>query len=308
MRMWVVDNLAIKIGALLIALFLWFHAVTEQDYEVRRDVPIQVIGTPKDLILAQPIPQQAGIRLRGKGKQLIVPYFSPIRVLVPAAGAEKGTLTVSLSEENVDIPHGNGAALTDIISPSRVDLTFDTFVQKKVPVLSRITLEPLQGHVQVGPIAFVPDSVLVRGPARFVDSITSVPTDSISYSGVKKPVVDQVHLVDPDGFNVTYVPHQIEAKSQIQRLVQRTVEGIPVTLTNIPKGLKARLEPNTLAVTISGGEEYLNSLSRDSFSAFADYGRARQRGDARINARINLPPEVELISASPQTFKVITES
>jgi len=308
MRMWVIDNLAIKIGALLIALFLWFHAVTEQEYEVKREVPIQIIGTPGDLILSQPAPEEASIRLRGKGKQLIIPYFSPVRVLVPAAGAEKGSLTVSLSGENVDITHGNGTALTDIVSPRRLDLTFDTLVRKQVPVQSRIILEPLDGYVQVGPITFSPDSVLVTGPAQFVHSIASVQTDSLTYSGIKEPVVDQVHLVDPEGFNVTYIPHQIEARSQIQRLVQRTVEGIPVTLTNIPRGLSAHLEPGTLSVTISGGEDFLETLTKDSFSAFADYGRARRRADTRINARINLPPEVELISASPQTFKVVTGS
>jgi hypothetical protein len=308
MRMWVIDNLAIKIGAILIALFLWFHAVTEQEYEVRREVPVQVIGIPGDLILAQPIPENASIRLRGKGKQLIIPYFSPIRVLVPAAGAEKGPLSVPLSGENVDVAHGNGAALTDIISPRRIELSFDSLVRKRVPVRSRITLEPLEGYVQVGSITFSPDSVLVAGPAQFVNSITSVQTESLSYSGVKKPITDQVPLVDPEGFNVTCIPHQIEAGSQVQRLVQRTVEDIPVTLTNIPRGLSARLEPGTLSVTISGGEEYLNTLTRDSFSAFADYGRTRRRAGTRINARINLPPEVELIGASPQTFKVVTGS
>jgi len=229
-------------------------------------------------------------------------------VLVPAAGAQKGPLTVSLTAENVDITHGNGAALADIVLPRRLDLTFDTLVRKQVPVRSGITLEPLDGYVQVGSITFSPDSVLVTGPAQYVGSIASVETDSMTYSGVKKSVIDQVHLVDPEGFNVTYIPHQIEARSQIQRLVQRTVEGIPVTLTNIPRGLTARLEPGTLSVTIAGGEEYLETLTKDSFSAFADYGRARRRADTRINARINLPPEVELIGASPQTFKVITGS
>lgn len=308
MRMWVIDNLAIKIGAILIALFLWFHAVTEQEYEIKRDVPIEVIGTPGDLILAKPLPDQASIRLHGKGKQLIVPYFSSARVLVPAAGAEKGPLTVSLTGENVEVTHGNGTALTDIISPRRLDLVFDALARKQVPIRSRITLEPLNGYVQVGPITFYPDSVLVIGPAQSVNSITSVQTDSLAYSGIKKPFIDQVHLVDPEDFNVTYIPHQLEAKSQIQRLVQRTVEGIPVTLTNIPRGLSAHLEPGTLSVTVSGGEEYLETLTKDSFSAFADYGRARRRADTRINARINLPPEVELISASPQTFKVIVGS
>jgi hypothetical protein len=80
-----------------------------------------------------------------------------------------------------------------------------------------------------------------------------------------------------------------------------------VTLTNIPRGVNAHLEPGTVSVAISGGEKYLATLTRESFSAFADYNRARQKANARINARINLPPEVELVGADPQTFKVITE-
>jgi hypothetical protein len=307
MRMWVIDNLAIKIGALLIALFLWFHAITEQEYEVKRDVPIDLIGVPKELTLAEPIPAEASIRLRGKGKQLIVPYFSSIRLLVPATGAEIGTLPAVLSGENVDIPHGSASVLTDIISPRRLDLQFDALVRKQVPIQSRITVEPADGFVRVGPITFYPDSILVLGPARYVDATTSVLTDSVSYSGAKKSIVDQVNLVDPDGFNVTYIPHQIEAACEIQRLVQRTIESVPVTLTNIPRGVNAHLEPGTVSVAISGGEKYLATLTRESFSAFADYNRARQKANARINARINLPPEVELVGAAPQTFKVITE-
>jgi YbbR domain-containing protein len=308
MRMWVIDNLAIKIGALLIALFLWFHAITEQNYEVKRSVPIQVTGVPPDLSLAEPIPTEGDIRLKGKGKQLIVPYFSAIRLLVNASGAEIGALPVTLSNDNVDIPHGSGAALAEIVSPLRLNLEFDTLVRKRVPIQSRITMRPLRGYVQVGPITFSPDSITVVGPARYVDEITSVMTDSIDYPDLEETIADQVSLVEPKGFNVIYFPRQIEAASEVQRLVQRTIDDVPVTLTNIPKGVVAHLEPGAIAITVAGGEKYLASLTKESFSAFADYGRARQRSDYRINARINLPPQVELVRADPQTFKVIRGS
>jgi YbbR domain-containing protein len=308
MKMWLIDNLAIKIGALLIALFLWFHAVTEQEYEVRRQVPLEVTDVPGDLILAQPLPAEGNIRLRGKGKRLIVPYFSDIRLQVPAAEAEKGSLAVSLSHENVYIPHGSGAAMAEIVSPLKLTLEFDTLVQKRVPIQSRITLTPLEGFVQVGSITFLPDSVLVHGPSRYVDAITSVLTDSVSYSGAKKPVMDLISLMDPDGFNVTCIPRQIEANGNVQRLIERTITGVPVTLTNIPKGVTAHLEPGDISITVSGGEEYLASLTKESFSAFADYSRAHERSGYRINARINLPPQVELIGADPQTFRVVQGS
>jgi hypothetical protein len=306
--MWIIDNLAIKIGALLIALFLWFHAVTEKEYEVRQVVPIEIAAVPKQLVLAKPIPSEAVIRLRGKGKQLIVPYFSHIRLRIEATWAKKGTIQIALSPEHVDVAHGRGALDAEIISPQRLDLEFDSLLSKKVPVLSRIIIEPLEGFIQVGFIDFKPDSVKLKGPAQYVEPIDFVTTDSAHYAGTKKTISVVLNLVNPEGFNVTCVPQKINATIDIQRLVQRTIDEIPVTLTHIPEGTTAYLEPSVISITISGGESYLTSLTAENFSVSADYRRAHRRTDNLISARINLPPEVELTGAEPQMFKVVTGS
>ena len=142
MRVWFIDNLAIKIGALLIALFLWFHAVTEKEYEVRRQVPIQITAIPNGLVLAKPVPAEALIRLKGKGKQLIAPYFSHIRLTVRADGVKKGTKQITLSPEHVNVPHGRGTVVAEILSSLKLELEFDSLIKKTVPVQSRITVEP----------------------------------------------------------------------------------------------------------------------------------------------------------------------
>lgn len=304
MRMWMIDNLAIKIGALLIALFLWFHAVTEKEYEVRRQIPVQITAIPEDLVLAKPFPTEAAIRLRGKGKQLIIPYFSQIRLLVGANGAQKGTKQITLSAEHVDIPYGGGALLAEIISPRELDLDFDSLLKKKVPVQSGVGIELSDGFVRGDPIAFKPDSVLVQGPAQQVKSIEFVTTDSVNFHNVKETIATMVNLATPEGFNITCIPRKINTIIDIQRLVQRTIDDVPVTLTHIPTGVTAQLNPSVISITISGGERYLSSLTKDDFSASADYRRARRKTDNLISARINLPPEVKLASAEPQMFKV----
>jgi len=307
MRMWIIDNLAIKIGALFIALFLWFHAVTEKEFEIRRQIPIQVSAVPRHLILAKPVSNEAFVRLKGKGKQLIIPFFSQIELLADASEAERGPVQITLAPENVDIPQGSGAVLAEIISPRKVDLEFDDLLEKKVPIQSKIKVEPYEAFVLVGSVAFDPDTVLVRGPAQYVQPIEFVSTDTVHYSGAKKALVDVVNLVTPVGFNVTISPKKIAASSDVQRLVQRTIADIPVTLTHIPNGMSVHLEPSVISITITGGEEYLASLQKDNFSVYADYRRAQRTTDNRINARINLPPEVELTGAKPQTFRVVTE-
>jgi YbbR domain-containing protein len=304
----IIDNLAIKIGALLIALFLWFHAITEKDYEVKRRASIQITAIPEGLILAKPIPTEAIVRLKGTGKQLIVLYFSDLHLMVDATWAKKGATETNLYPEHVDIPQGRGATVTEIVSPWKIDLEFDTQLEKKVMVRSDITIEPLEGYVQVGSIAFRPDSVLVIGPDQQVKAIDSVTTDSINYSGVKKAITDVVKMLTPKEFNVTVVPQRINASIDIQRLVQRTIDEIPVTLIHLPPGTTAHLEPGVISITVSGGEKYLSTLTREDFSVSADYRRARRRTDNRINARIDLPHEVELTGAEPQMFTVITGS
>jgi hypothetical protein len=308
MSMWIIENPAIKIGALLIALFLWFHAITEKDYEVRRRAPIEIAAVPEELVLAKPIPTEAIVRLKGKGKQLIAPYFSSIRLSIDANWAQEGLTQITLAPEHVHIPHGIGALMVEIITPQKLDLEFDVLVSKSVPVQSGITIEPSEGFVKVGSIILQPDSVLVQGPAQHVTSIDFVTTDSVNYSGAKGSISDVVGLVNPNGFNVTCLPRQVEAAINIQQLVQRTVEQIPVTLTNIPSGITAYLEPGVISLTISGGEDYLTSLTPSDFSVSADYRRALTSAENRISARINLPPQVKLTGASPQTFRVMTGS
>ncbi len=304
----IIDNAAIKVGALLIALFLWFHAVTEKEYEVRRRASIEIASVPKGLVLAKSVPKEAMVRLKGKGKQLIAPYFSSIRLFIDVSSAQKGSLQTPLNPENVDIPYGRGALAVEVVSPQKMDMEFDSLASKTVPVRSRIKIEPGLGYVRVGSIVFQPDSVLVRGPSRYVSSIDFVATDSVLFSEAKRSIVEVVGLLNPKGFNMTCFPQQIEAGISIQQVVQRTIDQIPVILTNVPRGISAHLEPGVISITISGGETYLSSLTATDFSVSADYRRALQSDDNRISARINLPPEVELIGANPQTFTVMTGS
>lgn len=304
----IIDNLAIKIGALFIALFLWFHAITEKNFEVKRRASIQINAIPEGLMLAKAIPTEAVVRVKGTGKQLIILYFSDLHLMVDATWAKKGATEIVLYPEHVAIPQGRGASVTEIVSPRKLDLEFDTRLEKKVVVQSDITIVPLDGYIQVGSITFKPDSVLVIGPAQQVKTISSVATDSITYSDAKKAIVDVVNLLDCQEFNVSIIPQQVNATIDIQRLVQRTIGEIPVTLTHLPPGTPAHLEPSVISITVSGGEEYLSTLTREDFSVSADYRRARRRADNRINARIDLPHEVELTGAEPQMFTVITGS
>ena len=304
----IIDNLAIKIGALFIALFFWFHAITEKEYEVKWRGSIQVSAIPDGMVLAKPIPNEAIIRLRGRGKQLIVLYFSGLRLMVEATWAKMGTTQITLSPEHVHIPQGRGTTVTEIVSPRTLDLEFDTLVEKKVTVRSDITIEPPEGYVQVGPITFRPDSVLVRGPAQYIKAIESVSTESFSFSGAKKAVTNVVRLVEPEEHNVTVIPRQINGSIDIQRLIQRTIDGIPVTLTHVPQGTTAHLEPSVISITVSGGDKYISTLTKEDFSVSADYRRALRRADKRINARINLPHEAELTGAEPQMFTLVTGS
>ena len=59
-------------GALVLACFLWLHAVTERLYERAFDIRLQVEDPPdREVVVASLVPERVRILVSGRGKKLL---------------------------------------------------------------------------------------------------------------------------------------------------------------------------------------------------------------------------------------------
>jgi hypothetical protein len=72
-----IDDWGIKAGAIVLAVFLWFHAITEQRYETETQVRLLVedpppsVGVDNEMIVASEIPSTVRVLATGRGKDLL---------------------------------------------------------------------------------------------------------------------------------------------------------------------------------------------------------------------------------------------
>ena len=75
---WLFDNLGLKLFALLLAILLYLHVLTDRTVEETVDFPLVLGGLSDTLSLATAAPESVSVRLRGTGKQILqLRYLKP---------------------------------------------------------------------------------------------------------------------------------------------------------------------------------------------------------------------------------------
>ena len=65
------QNFWFKLVAVVMALLLWFHVATDKMYDHTDSFPLEILNVPDPLILAEELPHQVSVTIRGKGKDLL---------------------------------------------------------------------------------------------------------------------------------------------------------------------------------------------------------------------------------------------
>lgn len=294
-------NMEIKIGAVAIALFLWFHVVTERTYEDTIRVPVKLVGVPKGLVLATAVPRNVRVRVVGKGKRLLALRSANLEARLDLASIRSRRKTFWLKANDVGISPTRGVEVVEI-EPDQITITLERFVSREVKVIPALRVVPAKGYVRVGPSQVVPQSVTLAGPERFVARVFTLTTDSLVVEGAKKSIKQTLRVIPPQGVNVNCTPSLVSVYVDIQKLGERSIGGIPVKLLHVPEGFQVHLEPDTVAVTVVGGTDRLASLSPRDFLTWVDYRDIKSFGRSTVS--IDLPPDVTLKHIHPKSVKV----
>jgi YbbR domain-containing protein len=187
-RRQVLHNLALKITSLLLATGLWLAVSSSPPSEVALNVAVIFRNMPADLeISSENIP---GVQIRVRGPQRIVRRLQPsdLRAEINLSGMKPGEDTFDLTKA-IGVP--DGLEVVQVV-PSEVHLVFDARARRRVPVRARVVGTFMAGY-RIGEIKTEPDSVLIIGPKKKVDSVESAITDAIDISGV----LDEITVLRP---------------------------------------------------------------------------------------------------------------
>ena len=304
--MWekLLDNLWLKLGAVLLASLLWLHASTDKLYENTFNYNLKMVNLSPELILAEPLPASVQVKIYGKGKELLKLLLSKERTLkIDAQRFSAGEFELPLRKEMIGVPEGLNLSVIEIASPKALMINLQKIEEKKVPVISQLRFFPQEGYFQKGRVKFIPEEIKLTGPAENVEKTSYILSREKEFQDLKKSLSGTVDLAPPPFFNIRFSPQMVDFSVEIKKGEKRMLENLPVKLINLPRGRKVFLNPKALNLEILGEKETLDELTPERIKISLDCSNLK-KGETKLSPQIEIPEDLLLVRAEPDSFSV----
>lgn len=164
----------------------------------------------------------------------------------------------------------NGVEIVSVLKDT-IFIELGASVSKKVPINPNIEIQYKAGYNLVEELKILPDSVIISGSKKYIDSVTELRTKPIRLDYVFNDIELTVDLKSP------YKMSQIKmsaSKVKISGKVDKFTEGtfkIPVNIINVPEGVKVTTFPKEIEVIYQTGLSYFSKITKNDISIVFDY-------------------------------------
>ena len=283
-------NFITKLVFFALSLILWFYINLQKDFETIVNIPINVSNIQKGKTLLYPIPSHVRMKIKSKGKALLMSDFNNEIFLEIDASGFSDSVNVRLTTDQFVNISTRELDPVSIYQPLEVIVQFDRLLIKKVPVILKAEYSLQPGYVRTGKFIMEPESVIVSGPESKVKNIKSVESIIKSNRELNTDYSEKIDLILNDSTSVKYSHNSV---SVFQMIVRKgiTTFKIPVTIMNKPDKVNMIIDPAVLDVIVIGPVNELQSINSGDFSVTADAAeldRSTNKIPVRIKSGVNL--------------------
>lgn len=298
------ENIWIKVVALLMGLLLWFHVATEKVYNYRLALPITDIALGERLTLVDAPPDSMTVVVSASGKQLLRQKWRERGTKISTTQLSIGRHTVNLTAANTSLAGaGSFMTLDEVVSPTSMLLYVDYTAETQVTVAPDITAIPDEGFAVKRISDPDPAEVTLVGARSRVRTVTTVSTEPRELTGLRDNLTLTLPLAGPTGYQMTLKPDSVTVTIEIVAVKTRVFEDIPIVVYNAPPGKAVSTQPPVLRIELTGPPEDIDLLSRDELIASVDFRRLDSNGISPI--KIDCPSNFKVKKTSVNTVRII---
>jgi len=299
-------KLYIFIAAAIFAIIFWGSISLSDSYYATIDVALKLVDFPKGYTTGSNLPDNVSIKLKGEGWKLVtlnIGAESEYRVSVESdSGLKYANLYNNLADNRWIL---SGTEVIDI-KPDTIAFFVERIVSKIVPVLVDLSLEFKPGYGLASDISVVPDSVIVSGPLSIMKDLKEISTIRKSMFSLDNKKVVNINL--PNKTGISYNNNLIEVILDVQRIVDKQFDNIPVDVLDVPQDISVVLLPNTVGCSVRGGVNVLGNLNEDKFKAYLFYLDIVSDTLGSVIPHMELPENTSLLFIKPERVRYIIKT
>lgn len=297
---WMFDNLGLKAFALLLAVLLYLHVLTDRTSERVVYFPLEIAGLADSLALSKQPPAEVGVRLRGTGKQLLRLQYTKPKIELSLAGVSPGTFQRAFAPGDVPLAGSEAVTVVEITDPPQLDLEVTPRLERGLPVAPVLVGQPARGFVLSGPPTTRPERVRLSGPAAWVTKQDSLITAPISIAA-RRDTLEMIQALIPPPAWTHVTPGSVFVQVPIEPEATREVR-VNIEVRGIRGEISADVRPEQVLVRWHGPRSAARRLDTQRFGAYVDAGR-RGRGVWDLPVTLTGPREGAIV-VEPESVRV----
>ena len=299
-----VNNISMKLVALVLGFLLWFHVATEKNYHHTLQLQVTDIVLGKDLTLAKNPPDSLEVVVSASGKQLLRRKWRERGLRINAAQLPAGRHNVELTPLNISLTNADEfVSLEKIIFPTSTEFYVDRKAETMISVTPDVVAFPGEGFAVSGISSPEPTHVNLIGPRSLLSGFSTVYTEHKKLEGLRNNLTISLQLALPEGYGVRLEPDSVTISVEVVPVRTRAFENVPIVLHNAPTHLTASLYPNELTVILTGPPDDIDSFDNAAMIVSADFTDIDTLG--RTNVKIDCPARFKVKSSSVDSVTVV---
>lgn len=271
-------NRKLKIFLIFLVLtsIIWLLIELSKSYSSIAVFEVEYENVPTDKLLQNTLVSEVGVVLKAPG-------FSQLRYKTKHHKIKFNLRNVSKHKgQYYFLPNAQLSYLNDQFAADVevLDVLLDTIfvelgnnISKMVPVRPNVDVKFKLGYNFVENLRSIPDSILITGPDKYIDSIKEVSTVPLKLEEVYETINTIRKLVLPtNDKGVILSAEMVQIVGEVDKFTEGNL-SIPVVIINKPNGVKVNPFPKEIQVIYQVGLSNFNKINEDSFSIVYDYNQ-----------------------------------
>ena len=297
------SNIISIIFITLFSIILWVFVSFSGEFFTTLKFPLKVAGVADNKSISNQSVDNVTLNLKGQGWQLAQLTIGRNPNFIVNTNSALGVHNVSLRNE-IDANTWLSSSLQVLeIEPEKVSFNIEPIFRKKVKIQHQLDLSFKPNYGLVSKIILSPDSVTISGPESIISKINKVYTEHLKLIGAERKVVEYVDLKKINFVEMSL--EQVNIDFDVQKIVDKTFENIPVNIKNVPPSRDLNLFPTKITIILRGGINILGKLNKDDISAYVNYSQALYDTLGSIEPIIEIPEFTTVIDKKPRKLEYI---
>ena len=273
------QKLSLFFGAFGLSLLLWVFVVSENEYTLILDLPIEARNLNVQKAHQEEVPPYASVRLLGTGRDLFKSFllknFGGFKLVLDLEGISNEYEFVlndyfEKFPQKIVLPLNYNLSFVEVVYPNRIKISLDEYSSKVVPVISNLFIKPSPGFLLVSEQKIIPSEIEIAGPKKELALINHVETDFDTINGLTSFYSGQIKIQSL-GRLIEYSSETVEINLDIQNISERIIADIPVRVINVPNKFRVFPSPQTVSLTVIGGVNQISGLTSNDITVFVDF-------------------------------------